>query len=30
MIGVKRKFQSSARGRIAIPLTNHKTIGVVG
>lgn len=30
MIGVKRKLQSSARGRADIPLTKHKTAGVVG
>lgn len=30
MIGVKRKFQSSARGRVDIPRTKHETAGVAG
>lgn len=30
MIQVKRKLQSSARGRADILLTKHKTAGVVG
>ena len=30
MIRIKRKLQSSARGRADIPLTKHKTEGVVG
>ena len=30
MIRIKRKLPSSARGRADIPLTKHKTEGVVG